>query len=65
MEQKTWMRGYLAELAAEGGADNPEDLAERLLILHEGATVAYSLGMAEDAAQKARQIAVALVSDLQ
>jgi AcrR family transcriptional regulator len=65
MEQKTWMRGYLAELAAEGGADNPEDLAERLLILHEGATVAYSLGMAEDAAQKARQIAVALVADLQ
>ncbi len=65
MEQKTWMRGYLAELAAEGGAENPEDLAERLLILHEGATVAYSLGMAEDAAQKARQIAVPLVADLQ
>jgi hypothetical protein len=44
--------------AAEGGAENPEDLAERLVILHEGASVAYSLGMAEDAAQQARQIAV-------
>jgi hypothetical protein len=55
MEQKMWMRGYLAELAAEGGAENPEDLAERLVILHEGASVA---GMAEDAAQQARQIAV-------
>jgi AcrR family transcriptional regulator len=65
MEQKMWMRGYLAELAAEGGADNPEDLAERLVILHEGASVAYSLGMAEDPAQKARQVAVTLVADLQ
>ena len=42
----------------------PEDLAERLVILHEGASVAYSLGMAEDAAQEARQIAVTLVADL-
>jgi hypothetical protein len=65
MEQKMWMRGYLAELAAEGGADNPEDLAERLVILHEGATLAYSLGKAEDAAQKARQIAAHLIADLQ
>jgi hypothetical protein len=64
MEQKTWLRGFLAELAAEGGAENPKDLAERILILHEGATVANSLGMAEDAAQKARQIAAPLVADL-
>jgi Tetracyclin repressor-like, C-terminal domain len=64
MEQKMWMRGYLAELAAEGGAENPEELAERLVILHEGANVAYALGMAEDAAHKARQIAVTLVGDL-
>jgi hypothetical protein len=35
------------------------------VILHEGATVAFSLGMAEDAAQKARQIAALLVADLQ
>jgi hypothetical protein len=65
MEQKMWMRRYLAALAAEGGAENPEDLAERLVILHEGASVAYSLGMAEGLAQKARQIAVTLVADLQ
>jgi AcrR family transcriptional regulator len=65
MEQKRWLRGYLAELAAEGGAEDPEDLAERLLILHEGATVAYSLEMATDAAQKAKQTAVTLVADLQ
>ncbi len=65
LEQKLWMRGYLAELATEAGAEDPEDLAERLLILHEGATVAGSLGVAADAAQKARQTAVAIVADLQ
>jgi AcrR family transcriptional regulator len=65
LEQKRWMRGYLAELATEAGAEDPEDLAERLLILHEGATVASSLGVAADAAQKAKQTAVALVADLQ
>jgi AcrR family transcriptional regulator len=65
LEQKRWMRGYLAELATEAGAEDSEDLAERLLILHEGATVAGSLGVAADAAQKAKQTAVALVAELQ
>jgi hypothetical protein len=58
------MRSYLTELATEAGADDPEDLAERLLILHEGATVASSLGVAADAAQKAKQTAEVLVADL-
>lgn len=64
MEQKRWLRGYLAELATDGGAEDPEDLAERLMILHEGATVVNSLGMAADSAQKAKQTAVTLVADL-
>jgi AcrR family transcriptional regulator len=64
LEQKWWMRSYLTELATETGADDPEDLAERLLILHEGATVASSLGVAADAAQKAKQTAEVLVADL-
>lgn len=63
-EQKKWMRGYMAGLAEEAGAEDPEDLAERLLILHEGATVANSLGMSSDAAQKAREIASTVVADL-
>lgn len=63
-EQKKWMRGYLVGLAEEAGAEDPEDLAERLLILHEGATVAHSLGLSSDAAQKARQIASTVVANL-
>jgi AcrR family transcriptional regulator len=65
LEQKRWMRGYLVELATEAGAEDPEDLAERLLILHEGATVASSLGVAAEAVQKAKQTAEGLVADLQ
>ncbi len=64
LEQKRWMRGYLATLCSEVGAEDPEDLAERLLILHEGATVAYSLGVSTEAVRKARQIAVGLVANL-
>jgi hypothetical protein len=65
LEQKRWMRGYLVELATEAGAEDPEDLAEKLLILHEGATVASSLGVAAEAVQKAKQTAEGLVADLQ
>lgn len=64
MDQKMWLRGYLAELATEGGAEDPEDLAGRLMILHEGATVTNALGTATDAARKAREIASLLLADL-
>lgn len=64
MDQKRWLRDYLAELAAEAGAEDPENLAEQLLILHEGVSVVNSLGMPPNAAQRARQSAEALVADL-
>lgn len=64
LEQKRWMRDYLTKLAAEAGAEDPEDLAERLLILQEGATVANSLGIAANAARTAKQTAVDLVAGL-
>jgi AcrR family transcriptional regulator len=63
MEQKGWLRDYLARLASETGATDPEDLAERLLILHEGANVANSFGMTTDAASKAKQTAEALLRE--
>lgn len=65
LQQKRWVRDYLAKLAAEAGAEDPEDLAERLLILQEGATVANSLGIAADAAHRAKQTALDLVANLQ
>ena len=64
LDQKSWLRGYLADLAAEGGAADPESLAEQLVILHEGANVASSLNTSKDAAQKAKEVASILVADL-
>ncbi|MBA2343790.1 MAG: TetR/AcrR family transcriptional regulator [Rubrobacter sp.] len=64
MDQKSWLRGYLEDLAAEGGAENPESLAEQLMILHEGANVASSLNISTNSAQRAREIASLLVADL-
>lgn len=64
MDQKSWLRGYLMQLASEGGAADPGRLAEQLVILHEGANVANSLDISAEAAQRAREIAWLLVSDL-
>lgn len=64
MEQKRWLHGYLTELAAGAGAEDPESLADWLLILHEGVNVTSSLGIPTDAAQRARQAAAVLIADL-
>jgi AcrR family transcriptional regulator len=64
MDQKRWLRDYFAELAAEAGAKDPENLAEQLLILHEGVSVVNSLEMPQNAAQSARQSAETLVANL-
>ncbi len=63
-EQKGWMRAYLARLAAEAGAEEPEELADRLFLLLEGATVADAMRTAEGSMPRAKQIAVALVAGL-
>ncbi|MBA2377258.1 MAG: TetR/AcrR family transcriptional regulator [Rubrobacter sp.] len=64
IEQKKWLREYFEKLSEEAGAEEPGDLAERLVILHEGATVAHSLEAATDTARKAKQIAAILIADL-
>ncbi len=63
-EQKGWMRDYLAGLASEAGAEEPEELADRLFVLLEGATVADAMGTARDPWRGVRETAVVLVADL-
>lgn len=65
VEQKRWLRRYLAELVAESGAEDPEHLAERLVILHEGAMVANSLGTVANAAQTAKETAACLLTEIE
>lgn len=64
MEQKRWLHNYLAELASEAGAEEPEGLAGQLLILHEGVNVTSSLGICTNATQKARLAAATLITNL-
>lgn len=63
-EQKGWMRGYLARLAAETGSQEPEELADRLFMLLEGATVADAMRTAEESMPRAKRIAALLIADL-
>lgn len=61
-EQKSWMRGYLTELASEAGAERPEELADRLFLLVEGATVAGAMQNIKDSWHKGRESAAVLVA---
>lgn len=64
LEQKRWLLGYLTELAEEAGAKDARELAETLLMLHEGATVTNSLRVAAGTAAKSKQAAAALTANL-
>ncbi|MEV3920302.1 TetR/AcrR family transcriptional regulator [Actinomadura coerulea] len=55
-EQKAWVRALFAGLVGDGV------LADQLLILHEGALVAFSVAGVRDAAASARAAAEALVA---
>lgn len=59
-EQKAWLRDYFTQLAVDAGIPGPEDLADQLLTLHEGAIVAYSVGGYDAAAGAARDAAATL-----
>lgn len=63
-EQKGWMLWYLTGLTSDAGAEEPGELAERLFVLLEGATVAGVMRSVADSVRKARQVAAALVTNL-
>ncbi len=60
-DQKTWMLSYLGDLATEAGVGDPRSLAGRLLILHEGACIANSMGSIEESALRAEEMAAVLI----
>ncbi|MFJ9635696.1 TetR/AcrR family transcriptional regulator [Streptomyces sp. NPDC101178] len=60
-DQKAWLLSYLEDLAAEVGVADPESLAGRLLILHEGACIANSMRSVSRAAERAKEMAELLV----
>lgn len=60
-EHKAEMRAYLVSLAAEAGADDPEELGEQLLLLIDGATIAAHVGGDPKAARRVRRIGKTLI----
>lgn len=60
-EFKGLMRGYFAKLSREAGATDPEQLADRLALLLEGAIVTAQVSKTPEAAKVARDAATVLV----
>jgi AcrR family transcriptional regulator len=60
-EQKQWMREYFRRLASDAGVEEPEELAEKLMILYEGATVNFTMRIGAEPTGQAREIAEALL----
>ncbi len=55
------MLGYIGELTAAAGAENPDELARQLFLLGEGAIVAAYVADQADAAKQARKAAETLL----
>jgi len=62
-EQKRWMREYFTRLASEAGVGEPAELAERLMILFEAATVNFTMGIGSEPTRQARAMADALIPE--
>lgn len=62
-EQKQWLLDRLRTLVREAGLGRPDRVAESLLILLEGATVASTVGVAPDAVATARRLAAQVLDD--
>jgi hypothetical protein len=55
--QKQWMRAEFIAQAALGGYSDVEELADRLLLLHEGALVCFRVAAMEHAPEVAHRAA--------
>ncbi|MEU4894319.1 helix-turn-helix domain-containing protein [Streptomyces sp. NPDC044780] len=57
-DQKRWLRTYLRQLCEEADVAAPDELADELLLLHEGATVLYGLAAVADPVGISRRMAL-------
>ncbi len=61
-DSRAWLRGLFVELATEAGARDPEQLAERLVLLYDGAAVAAQMDRNTKSAVSARAMAELLLN---
>ena len=62
-EFKKLMHGYIMELAKESRASNPEELADELALLLEGAIVTAQVSQRTNAASTAKRVAKTLIEE--
>lgn len=60
-ESRAWLRGLFTDLAKEAGARDPENLAQQLTLLYDGAAVSAQMDRATGAAASARAMAAVLL----
>jgi AcrR family transcriptional regulator len=60
-QSRTWVRSLFTELSQAAGAADPERLAQQLVLLYDGATVAARMDHDPTAAAAARAVATVLV----
>jgi AcrR family transcriptional regulator len=60
-ESRVWLRSLFTDLATEAGAREAEVLADKLLLLYDGAAVAAQMDASKDAAASAREVAEMLL----
>ncbi|MBF6174802.1 TetR/AcrR family transcriptional regulator [Nocardia blacklockiae] len=59
--QKQWMRDLFRTLAEQAGAADPDDVADTVTVLHEGALVCHGMRVTPAPIAQAREAAVALL----
>ena len=58
---RAWTRGLFLDLAREAGAANPEQLAQQLVVIYDGAIVTAQMDRDTSTATAARAMAAALI----
>jgi len=58
---RAWLRGVFAELARDAGAERPDELAQQLALLYDGAAVGAQMDGERGATLRARALAAALL----
>lgn len=59
--QKQWMLDLYARIASEAGADDADDVAAEIMVLHEGALVTHGLRVVPEPFRLARDAALRLI----
>lgn len=57
LDEKRWLKQLFTTFVKQMGCHPPEEIAETLFILHEGVTVAYSMGLAVGGTRSAKETA--------